>query len=302
MQGSPSGKLDFLIAGAQKGGTYTLDTIFRKHPQIQMARRKETHFFDDENHNWEAPDYGKLHAYFGASDNRLRGEATPIISYWRPAIRRVHGYNPDIKLILLLRNPVERAFSHWRKVYSSGRDAMLFSDAIREGRGRVQSEAEVEGLHRHFSYVERSFYGQQLTYLLDYFPRRQIHCEVSEEFFGDQAAALQRLSTFLGIQPFPALPPVHRNPGPTFASPSALSADDIQYLSELFREDVAAVEAFLGRSIPEWGSAVTQARAKSRQKSPGGTPWGAARAERSLFLLRSLLRPLVKRWQRRGYS
>jgi Sulfotransferase domain len=255
-------KLDFLIAGAQKGGTCTLDAIFRKHPQVQMASRKETHFFDDESHNWEAPDYDKLDAYFPASDHRLRGEATPITLYWRPAIRRVHQYNPDIKLILLLRNPVERAFSQWRQVQSKGRDTTLFSDAIREGRDRVQSEAEIEGLHRHFSYVDRGFYGRQLSYLLNYFPRQQIHCEVSEEFFGDQAATLQRLSSFLAIRPFPALPQVHKNRGSRFFTPT-VSADDAAYLWELFREDIAAVEAFLGRPVPEWENASTQARAKS---------------------------------------
>jgi hypothetical protein len=289
-------KLDFLIAGAQKGGTCTLDAIFRKHPQIQMARRKETHFFDDESHHWEAPNYDKLDAYFAASDDRLRGEATPITLYWQPAIRRVHQYNPDIKLILLLRNPVERAFSHWRKVYSSGRDALPFSDAIREGRDRVQVQAEVEGLHRYFSYVERGLYGRQLAYLLDYFPRQQIHCEVSEDFFGDQAATLQRLSTFLAIHPFPALPPVHKNSGPTFAAVSTLSEDDIAYLSAVFREDVAAVEAFLGRSIPEWGSAVTQARAQRDQ----GRTHSRGATEHLRLSLRRLLRTPVERWPRRG--
>jgi len=287
-------KLDFLIAGAQKGGTCTLDAIFRKHPQIQMARRKETHFFDDENRDWEAHDYDKLDAYFAASDDRLRGEATPVTLYWRPAIRRVHQYNPDIKLILLLRNPVERAFSHWRKVYSAGRDALPFSVAIREGRDRVQLQAEVEGLHRSFSYVERGLYGRQLAYLLEFFPRQQIHCEVSEDFFGNQAAVLQRLSTFLAIHPFPALPPVHKNSGRKFAAASTLSEDDIEYLSAVFREDVAAVEAFLGRSIPEWGSAVTQARA---QKDHGKMHSGGA-TEHLRLSLRRLLRTPVERWQR----
>jgi hypothetical protein len=278
-------KLNFVIAGAQKGGTCTLDAIFRKHPQIQMARRKETHFFDDESRNWDAPDYDKLDAYFAGSDDRLRGEATPVTLYWRPAIRRVHQYNPDIKLILLLRNPVERAFSHWRKVFSSGRDAMPFSDAIRRGRDRVQSQAEVEGLHRYFSYVERGLYGQQLAYLLDFFPRQQIHCEVSEEFFGDQAATLQRLAVFLAIRPFRALAPVHKNSGRTFAAVSTLSGDDVAYLSALFREEVAAVEAFLGRSIPEWDSAATQARAESRTAT-----------EDSAFSLSGVQRALVKKW------
>ncbi len=83
----------------------------------------------------------------------------------------------------------------------------------------MQSQGEVEGLHRYFSYVERGLYGRQLAYLLDYFPRQQIHCEISEEFFGDQAATLQRLATFLAIRPFRALAAVHKYSGSTFAAP-----------------------------------------------------------------------------------
>lgn len=300
MQADERRKLDFLIAGAQKGGTCTLDAIFRKHPQIQMARRKETHFFDDESRNWNVPDYAKLHGYFGAPGQRLRGEATPITLYWRPAIRRAHEYNSDLKLILLLRNPVERAFSQWRQVYSNGRDPMLFSQAIREGRERVRLEAEVEGLHRYFSYIDRSLYGRQLAYLLDHFPRRQIHCEISEEFFSDQAATLQRIAAFLAIDPFPALAPMHKNPGRTFAGASSLPEDDISYLSALFREDIAAVEAFLGRPIPAWDSALLQAKAKSQPKDQGRQRSGAI-AGYSPFSLHRLRKAIAKGWNRRRY-
>jgi hypothetical protein len=295
MQADGRPKLDFLIAGAQKGGTCTLDAIFRKHPQIQMARRKETHFFDDESRNWDVPDYARLHSYFRASGQRLRGEATPITLYWRPAIRRAREYNPDLKLILLLRNPVERAFSQWRQVYSNGRDPMLFSQAIREGRERVQSEGEVEGLHRYFSYIDRSLYGRQLAYLLDHFPRQQIHCEISEEFFGDQAATLQRVASFLGIDPFPALAPMHKNPGRNFGA-STLPEDDIAYLAGLFREDIPAVEAFLGRPIPGWDSALLQAKAKSQRDQPRLRS-GATRGY-SPFSLHRLRQAIAKGWNR----
>jgi hypothetical protein len=247
-------KLDFVIAGAQKGGTTTLDAILRHHPQIQMASCKETHFFDDESRNWETPDYEELEAYFTEADQGLRGEATPITMYWRPAVRRLHDYNPDIKLILLLRNPIERAFSGWCMEYSAGRETMLFGNAIREGRERVRlsGEGEKERLHRCYSYVERGFYGRQLAQLFSFFPQRQIHCEISEEFFGDQTATLQRLSTFLEINAFPTVAPLHEFPRLALSYPSTLSYDDSVYLLELFRDDIRTVESLLGRSIREW--------------------------------------------------
>src|SRR5664279_605597 len=100
--------LSFVIGGVMKGGTCTLDAIFRIHPQIQMASLKETHFFDDDKHDWANPDYRVLDAFYPVDDDRLRGEATPITAYWPPAVRRLHAYNPDIKIILLLRDPVTR--------------------------------------------------------------------------------------------------------------------------------------------------------------------------------------------------
>src|SRR5579872_1958564 len=99
-------KLNFVIGGAQKCGTTTLYHIFLCHPQIQMATLKETHFFDDESRDWQNPDYSELDSYFSTDDNRLRGEATPITLYWRPAIRRLRDYNPNLKFIFLLRDPV----------------------------------------------------------------------------------------------------------------------------------------------------------------------------------------------------
>jgi hypothetical protein len=249
-------KLEFVIGGAQKGGTTTLNAIFRMHPQIQMSTVKETHFFDDESHNWEAPDYKKLDAYFPICEEKLRGEATPITLYWRPAIRRLHKYNPNIKVILLLRNPIERAFSHWQHEYVRGRETLLFKDAIREkGRSRLNTVSETDRLYRNITYIERGLYAKQLAYLMQYFPARNIHCEISEEFFRDQSAVLQRMSTFLGIHPFPeGIPDVHKHAARKIAYPSQLESCDIAYLSALFSGDVAGVEAFLGRSIPHWRS------------------------------------------------
>src|SRR5260370_10462157 len=105
-------KLAFVIAGAQKSGTTTLDAIFRLHPQIQMATVKETHFFDDEDRDWTSPDYRALDGYFTGCDDRLRGESTPVTLYCRPAIRRFRDYSPDLRLVLILRNPVTPAFSN----------------------------------------------------------------------------------------------------------------------------------------------------------------------------------------------
>lgn len=246
-------ELAFVIAGAQKSGTTTLDAIFRQHPQIQMARVKETHFFDNDERDWSSPDYRALDEYFDICEDRVRGEATPITMYWRPAIRRLHDYNPDVRLVLILRNPVTRAFSNWRHERFHGREDAPFGEAIRSGRSRVYTQGTPEGLHRFFSYVERGLYGDQLLYLLKFFPRKSIHCEIYEEFFGGQRAALARIANFLGIDNFPAeVPDIHLNSTRNAQHGETLSHVDVVYLADIFRPQIEGVEQFLNRRIPSW--------------------------------------------------
>jgi hypothetical protein len=249
-------KLAFVIGGAQKSGTTSLDAICRQHPQLQMASVKETHFFDNEERDWNSPDYSALHAYFTACDDRLRGESTPITMYWRPAVGRLHKYNPDIRMVLILRDPVTRAYSNWRHEYFHGRENMSFSEAIRRGRSRVRCQSTTEGLHRFCSYVERGFYGDQLNYISKYIPKPHLHCEIYEELFQDRPAALERIARFLGIDPFPiGMPVLHLNAAHDIPYPCALSCEDIDYLSELLHYQKAKVEEFLQRRIPSWGVA-----------------------------------------------
>ena len=244
-------RLAFVIGGAQKSGTTTLDALLRLHPALQMARKKETHFFDDETLDWNTPDLARLEAFYDAPDGRLCGESTPITLYWRPAQRRLLAYNPDIKIILMLRDPVTRAFAQWKKSYAEGRETLSFQDAIRAYPGRVRAMAEVENLERHFSYVERGFYARQIEHLLTQMPRANLHIEIFEEFVARRAEALARIAAFLGIAPFPAdLPALHRHPAIARDYPSKLGVDDTAYLSALYRDD--AFEALLGRAIPAW--------------------------------------------------
>jgi hypothetical protein len=260
-------KLGFVIGGAQKGGTTTLDALFRRHPGLQMATIKETHFFDDEQRDWASPDYRQLDANFPIEDDRLRGEATPITLYWRPAVRRLHVYNPDIKFIALLRDPITRAFSHWRHEYRAGRETLPFSIAIRRGRDRVAQMAETEGLHRSASYIERGLYGAQLAYLLEHFPKANVHCEISEEFHAGQPAGLQRLADFLRIAPFPDdIDHTHRHPAPETDDPAILDPDDIAYLTDVFRQDMLLLESILNRSVDIWRSLEPRQPAQARRE------------------------------------
>jgi hypothetical protein len=115
-----------------------------------MARRKEVHFFDDESpFENGSPDEVPYHEAFSPTDPaQLLGESTPAYMYWTDALRRIWRYNPAMKLILLLRNPIERAYSHWNMARLENVDRLsLMTDREREFLRRT-FEFEIRGLER----------------------------------------------------------------------------------------------------------------------------------------------------------
>ena len=129
-------KIDFVIAGTQKGGTTALDHYLRSHPGLCMAARKEVHFFDEDRHftaehRPRRAGYADYHALFPDDrEGKVTGEATPIYMYWRDAPPRMREYRSDLRIILVLRNPIERAFSHWNMERQRGGDDLDFWTAI----------------------------------------------------------------------------------------------------------------------------------------------------------------------------
>lgn len=192
--------VSFLIAGAQKCGTTALFDRLSAHPGLQMSAIKETHFFDDDDIDWAAPDYGRYHRLFAGGGGAIRGEATPIYVYWPGCFARIAAYNPAMRLIFLFRDPVERAWSHWRMEHARGVEQHSFAWCIREGRERV-ANARPLGHHREFSYVERGFYGQQLERAYRSFPREQLLVLASTDLAERPEATLRRVTDFLGVAP-----------------------------------------------------------------------------------------------------
>ncbi|WP_210209042.1 sulfotransferase family protein [Roseiarcus fermentans] len=243
--------VDFFICGVQKGGTTALDSFLRRHPDIEMAKIKETHFFDDESVDWTHPDYDKLHAWFDADrSRRLRGEATPIYSYWPNAMERLRAYNPSAKLIVALRHPVLRALSHWRMETARGAETLSFAEAIRPpARARVRAAAN--GAHRVFSYVERGFYAPQVERLLDLFPDGQVLFLRTDAMWRDLPATLNAIHAFLGLDAGPAVE--RRRVVAIETDKSApLASADAERLCELYAQDIERTQARTGLDLSDW--------------------------------------------------
>lgn len=242
--------LDFLIAGAQKAGTTALWHFLRQHPQIHMPEKKELHFFDNENIDWLNPPYNQIHGEFGhVAAGQICGEATPIYTYWLPSMPRIRAYNPDMKLIVILRDPVMRAFSHWRMETARGNETMAFSNAIREGRRRVAKLGKFGGCHRVFSYVERGFYFGQLSRMLDLFCREQILIIRQSDLQANRDQVLDGICRFLGVAPFDTYPRDEIVFSHADRGSSELADCDITYLRSLFSADMANLARDFGIAI-----------------------------------------------------
>ncbi len=242
-------KVNFVIAGTQKSGTTTLQKLLSQHPSVHMAHTKGTHFFDTESHFADgAVDYSAYHSFFSPQPHHsLIGEATPIYSFWEPAARRIWEYNPDMKVILVLRNPIDRAYSHWNMQRSKTREHHSFEEALAIEEER--SHAALPLQDRHFSYVARGFYTEQLRRLTRYFPSAQRLVLRMEDVRSPDTDATDRIWHFLGLQRPAALPLPHANKRDYVAPMVAATR---RRLAETFEHEIRGLERMLGWDLRSW--------------------------------------------------
>jgi hypothetical protein len=242
-------RIDFFLAGVQKGGTTALAEALAHHPSLRMANRKEVHFFDDSRLDWKNPEYEVYHRWFQPTKSTaiMRGEATPIYFYQPQALRRIYRYNPQSKFIICLRHPSFRAHSHWRMETARGLETWRFSRAISaEGRARILSGDQNS---RIFSYVERGLYAQQFRRLFTLFPRSHVHILRTDHLWLNNHLSLGGIWNFLGVEPpGEKAPRLYIVPSDSRAVGRMLSADR-RYLDTLFGPDIMMTRNCPGRPI-----------------------------------------------------
>lgn len=202
-----------LIIGAQKAGTTSLFAYLGAHPGVTPARTKEIHFFDiryDLGVGWYRAHFPvRRPARRGSphTANPLAIEATPYYLPHPLAPQRVRALLPDARLIAVLRDPVDRAISHYHQAVQSGGERLPLDAALDQEEHRLAGEREriISGacrdspVHRRFSYVTRGHYAEQLSNWLSLFERDQLLVLDSEKLRSHPAAALARACDFLAL-------------------------------------------------------------------------------------------------------
>lgn len=254
---------DYLVVGAARAGSTSLYSYLVRHPLVGAASHKEIHFFDlnyERGASWYRRHFPTVASRELArrryGSDLITGEASPYYLFHPHVPGRVRALLPDVRLIVLLRDPVARAYSQYQLERRAGRERLSFEEAIEREEERIGAEtARVEAdpgyassAHRHFSYLARGIYAPQLERWLALFPREQLLVLRSEDLFADPPAVFRQALAFLELPPWelPQYRAFNYSPYPEM-SPSVRT-----FLAGYFREDNQRLSDLLGRDFG-WG-------------------------------------------------
>lgn len=190
----------FIIIGAQKGGTTSLYHYLTEHPDVGTPLKKEIHYFDfnvDKGPDWYL-------AHFPLRGEAVVvGEASPSYLPHPDAPGRLYALLPEVKLIALLRHPVDRAYSHHQMNVRKGVETLPFEEAIAREPERLADGGDPsssQGNWRFFSYLSRGFYAEQLERWLTFFPRENMLIIKSEDLYEEPGQIYNQTLEFLGLR------------------------------------------------------------------------------------------------------
>jgi hypothetical protein len=247
-------KPNFLIIGAARSGTTTLYSILQQHRDIYLPKNKrpEPHFFLKEKEFRQGFRY-YLTKYFSDTQGcGAIGECSTSYLYQPYVPQRIADFLPDIRLIAILRDPVERAYSNYVISMQNGFETLSFRDAV---------EAESERLTNitdpylqeiaPFSYIDRGKYFHQLKRYAEHFSADQIHTILFEDFIENPESTVKRVCRFLGVDDDFA-PPILRAQLNASDPCPPMAPELRRKLIGLFEEDRKALEQLTGHDLGHW--------------------------------------------------
>lgn len=193
---------DFIIIGAMKAGTTSLFSYLNQHHQLKSSVYKELHYFDspnyrENNHRWHRARFPIV------SNEILTYEASPRYIFNPLVPERIHKFNPDVKLIAILRNPVERAISHYNHMKRGGRETLGLMEALKVEEERLEyahkNQDYLDPNYVTFSYKLRGHYAEQIEAYYKHFSKDQILILSMKQLREDVHGTLKEIFDFVGV-------------------------------------------------------------------------------------------------------
>lgn len=257
----------FLLGGS-KCGTSSLYTYLEQHPRICMSKPKEPMYFEAEFGRGKAYYFNRYFSHWNGEEIVMDARVGHLYLPYIP--QRLFDYNPEARLVVVLRNPTERAISSWWHWYSRGLESLPLSDAIAVDMERINSgyrlatkeeQALFERASREIrkgmfrTYVDAGYFHEQLCRYLEFFPRTQLHVVLFDDLASDPKTVVSKALEFLGVESDLAdrfLYPIVNRSDPEVIN--HLDAATISLLVEHYRPHNKKLEEFLGRSLEHWNS------------------------------------------------
>jgi hypothetical protein len=253
---------DFLIIGAQKAGTTPLYYYLLKHPEVKGAVTKETHYFTRAGEGFDLFTYQSYFPFNLSNDKRyITGEASPSYLFVPYVPQLMSQYLPDCKFIILLRNPIDRAFSHYQHSVTHQFESLSFTDALDNEETRLKNginEIKEKGgkieiistsAYLNYSYKSRGIYVDQVRNWFVHFPREQFLILKYEELFQDPLASSKILFEFLDLPVIPIEEYPIRNVG-RYDKKMELSTRE--YLKDYFKPHNKELQELLDIDVGYW--------------------------------------------------
>lgn len=258
---------DYLVIGTKRGGTTSMAKWLLEHPDVSplfpaRETRKGTYYFDvnyERGENWYKSHFPTRAAMKAKAKKAGRpvlvGEATPYYLHSANAAKRAYEAAPDAKIVALLRDPVDRAFSHWTERTRNNVETLSFEDALAAEPERLDGEearmladpSYVSFAHQHFSYIDQGRYARGLKRWFEAYPRDQILVIRSEDMYEDPAKIFGETLDFLGLESYEPKAFSAWNMKPK--DPVAPAATAL--LKSALADDILELEELLGRKM-QW--------------------------------------------------
>lgn len=252
---------DFVVIGAQKSGSSSLYSYLGQHPEILPSFSKEVHFFDG-GLDAEVDTYEKGHSWYRARfpikwtlHGRFKTfEASPLYIFNPLVAKRMFDHIPSTKIIVVLRNPTERAISHYFHEKRWGFEQLPIQQALQQEEERLKAAFKDQDYKSnnfiHHSYKARGLYKVQLERFFRHFPRRQVLILSSEELFEEPANTLRKIFEFVSIDAEFQIQDLQ--PRNVASNKGAVDAKIYAYLDEFFSPHNQDLYDLVGRNFA-WG-------------------------------------------------